>query len=137
MLVFFLLPDTMKKGVAAVKRDVCSMFQPLKLLFFPPVIFPACATGIMFSCMYLTLFLLPLELSRQYQLSEIELGLCFLPFGVCLCLGTVVGGKLADVLYRKLGNGARLIPGLFCLILVNVGLGLFAVFARSNFWLCK
>ncbi len=46
----------------------------------------------------------------MYGLSELEIGLAYVPFGVGACLGTVVGGRMADYCAAHYGAGGRLIP---------------------------
>ncbi len=53
---------------------------------------------------------LQIEIEAVYGLSELEIGLAYVPFGVGACLGTVVGGRMADYCAAHYGAGGRLIP---------------------------
>lgn len=118
---FFFLPDTLDRSGP---KKSASPLQVLKIFFHPPITIISLLNASTFSIMFLFLFIFPvrisfragigvhyaltlactpfqIQLDKVYGLSELAIGLAYLPFGLGTCLGTVVGGSAADYCYAK------------------------------------
>lgn len=47
---------------------------------------------------------LPSLFPQYYGLNELQVGLCFLPFGISSALGAVINGKLLDINYKRIAR---------------------------------
>mmetsp|Transcript_16898 Transcript_16898/g.46249 ORF Transcript_16898/g.46249 Transcript_16898/m.46249 type:complete len:121 (-) Transcript_16898:652-1014(-) len=77
--------------------------------------------GLSFAVMFTTLTVSPIFLAKPpYSLNASEIGLIYIPIGICMLAGSFFGGTLSDASYARLGKGGRchdgrltwLLPGL-------------------------
>jgi len=76
-------------------------WQPLLYLKDPLVLYVAWISAISVSILYVTIIVLPNELATYYGLNQLQIGLCYLPFGVGAMIGSNVGGKVTQIFYLK------------------------------------
>jgi hypothetical protein len=74
--------------------------------------------GITFACMFTSLTLLPIYLSQPpYELSAGIVGVTFLPVGIAMLIGALVGGSLSDwsgMKYSHVADGKMVVCLLVC-----------------------
>ncbi|CAF4440240.1 unnamed protein product, partial [Didymodactylos carnosus] len=79
-----------------------------------------------FATFFMSLIAFPDQLSsKPYNLNEAIIGFCYIPSGIGLLIGCVLGGSLADRAGRYYSGKipeSRLIPASFCAFFVPVGL---------------
>lgn len=133
--VILFLPETLNPN--GPKRSP-NPFIPLTLLLHPRVGPLALLNGFIFSAMYGMIYEFPIVLEKEYDFDASQIGLAYIPFGVLLIVGSLLGGKPADIASKKRGRGGRLIPtiigasiaavaiaGFGWTIELNLGVGLF------------
>lgn len=129
---FCFLPETLNPS--GPKRSI-NPLNSLKLLLLPPIAIVAVMSCCIFCNMFLLLFLLPFQMFHIYGLTETQIGLTYLPFGLGALAGTIVGGRAADYAYSKRGTGGRLITPLFSGVGCSVGVFGFAITMEHDlFW---
>ncbi|MCJ1294364.1 hypothetical protein MMC34_005922 [Xylographa carneopallida] len=62
--------------------------------------------GLVYTAFYAVLTTLPLLFAQIYHLSTLQVGLCFLPFGLGCSLASLATGPLIDRNYRRVARGA-------------------------------
>eukprot|EP00005_Dracoamoeba_jomungandri_P000338 CAMPEP_0174257280 /NCGR_PEP_ID=MMETSP0439-20130205/6444_1 /TAXON_ID=0 /ORGANISM="Stereomyxa ramosa, Strain Chinc5" /LENGTH=247 /DNA_ID=CAMNT_0015340303 /DNA_START=74 /DNA_END=814 /DNA_ORIENTATION=+ len=92
--VIIFLPETLNKS--GPKRSL-NPLVPLAFLLDPAILAIVFVSASIFGAMYLTIFVFPLQLDELYGLSELEIGMAYIPFGVGASLGTLTGGRAADL----------------------------------------
>ncbi|EED24402.1 MFS transporter, putative [Talaromyces stipitatus ATCC 10500] len=60
--------------------------------------------AIMFFGMMIMMTSLPSLFPEYYGLDELQVGLCFLPFGISTAIGAVINGKFLDLNYKRLAR---------------------------------
>lgn len=75
-----------------------------------------------FASMFVSLTLLPSRLAAPpYSLSPTLIGVCYLPSGIGMMLGSVLGGKASDRSADEAYASRRLVPALVGSLLLPVG----------------
>eukprot|EP00292_Cryptomonas_paramecium_P003204 CAMPEP_0113691974 /NCGR_PEP_ID=MMETSP0038_2-20120614/18799_1 /TAXON_ID=2898 /ORGANISM="Cryptomonas paramecium" /LENGTH=621 /DNA_ID=CAMNT_0000613779 /DNA_START=48 /DNA_END=1910 /DNA_ORIENTATION=- /assembly_acc=CAM_ASM_000170 len=89
--------------------------------------------GLSFAVMFTTLTVSPIFLAKPpYSLNASEIGLTYIPIGICMLAGSFFGGTLSDASYARLGKGGRchdgrltwLLPVIWIMAAAAVGFGL-------------
>jgi len=97
-----------------IKPVLMMPWEPLKYIFDKELAPFYCVTSISFMNMFTSLILLPIYLAKSpYNYNALVVGISFLPVGVCMLVGSVVGGIISDVsykLYIKSTYGRMLLP---------------------------
>jgi len=99
------------------KPDECPRpWAPLAFLKYWRITFLILALSIGFGGFFALNINFSIILSEIYQFSPAMIGVCYLPFGAGLMIGTVIGGRTADRMRRKGGTAEhRLVPSLLFL----------------------
>jgi predicted MFS family arabinose efflux permease len=127
---FFFLPDTLNRSGPKKSANPIQVFKlffhppitiiafinasTFSIMFLIMFIFPVCPTStrvlclrVRVLCCVLLAYVHPhnlwaqIQLEKIYGLSEIGIGLSYLPMGIGNCLGTVAGGRAADHGFAK------------------------------------
>lgn len=98
-------------------------WQPLLYLRDPMVAYCAWFSGVAVSVLYVTVIILPTELGNYYGLTQLYIGLCYLPFGVGALVGSSVGGKVTEYFFKKyiVVPESQLVGSLIGTLLIAVG----------------
>ncbi len=96
------LPETLVRGRAPGSR--ANPLQPLGHLRSRPVALWALLGALMFGTMYAIITMLPGYLDDGYGLEPYQIGLAMIPFGLGSMTGTILGGRAADRVGRKLAS---------------------------------
>jgi multidrug resistance protein len=131
-MAFFFLPDTLNRSGP---KKSANPIQVFKLFFHPPITTIAFINASTFSIMFLIMFIFPIQLEKIYGLSEIGIGLSYLPMGIGNCLGTVAGGRAADHGFAKKGTAGRLIPVVVASLLTTIFTVAIGWFLNRNLWI--
>lgn len=131
VMIFFFLPETLNKS--GPKRSA-NPLHTLKFFLDPPLLIVFGLAGAVGGCMLFSLFIFPIEMKALYQLDESEIGIAYVPFGLGTMLGTILGGKAADLCYQYKGLGGRLIPSSLGALGMIVALEMFAWTIEAMFW---
>ncbi|ELR13182.1 transporter, major facilitator subfamily protein [Acanthamoeba castellanii str. Neff] len=131
-MAFFFLPDTLNRSGP---KKSANPIQVFKLFFHPPITIIAFINASTFSIMFLIMFIFPIQLEKIYGLSEIGIGLSYLPMGIGNCLGTVAGGRAADHGFAKKGTAGRLIPVVVASLLTTIFTVAIGWFLNRNLWI--
>jgi len=113
-----------------IKPVLMMPWEPLKYILDKELAPFYCVTSTTFMNMFTSLILLPIYLAKSpYNYNTLVVGISFLPVGICMLIGSVIGGILSDVsykLYIKSTYGRMLLP--LCLSFINclgcIGFGL-------------
>jgi len=106
-------------------------FSPLLYLINSKIIPYACVLAFGSLATNCSVVLLSTDMSKPpYSYQENIVGLLYIPLGVAHFLGSVVGGKLADVVAVKCFQVAkilegRMVPGLICTVIAVIGLTIY------------
>ena len=107
---------------------VVDIFLPLIFLFDTEILPYVLTTSLHFMCMFTSLVILPVYLVLSpYNLDQGFVGLCFLPVGFSMLIGSLIGGIMADksaMRYPNCPEGRMFIP-LYAQLLSGVGTILF------------
>ncbi|ELR17551.1 transporter, major facilitator family protein [Acanthamoeba castellanii str. Neff] len=133
VVIFFFLPETLNKS--GPKRSA-NPIHTLKFFLHPPLLVLFVLGGAVGGCMLLILFIFPIQMNNLYGLNDFEIGLAYVPFGLGTVLGTLLGGKAADLCFRYKGLGGRLVPALLGALGMIAALMVFAWTIEWTFWLC-
>jgi MFS family permease len=103
-----------------------SPFHPLAFLVEKDLAPFVAVGGTCFASMFVALTSFPLALAQPpYALNEATIGICYLPIGVSLMLGSQIGGRLSDKFVARAGPGApacvRLVPSLAGALFLPLG----------------
>lgn len=80
-----------------------AIVRPINMLIrLPMIMLLSVYMGFLFGSMYLFITNFPLVFERQYGFSSGATGLTYLGLGIGCLLGLPIGGKISDVLYKKL-----------------------------------
>lgn len=75
-------------------------WEPLFILFRPANLTTTFTGMAIFAAMFVALAELPTILAEQYGFAPDIIGVCYLPIGVGLMVGSIIGGKMADISAR-------------------------------------
>ncbi|KAK8861358.1 hypothetical protein IAR55_002177 [Kwoniella newhampshirensis] len=129
-----------------IERPPRKPYEPLSaltVLFIPEILLVFLWASLVYLEFYATLTVFSTALKDTYKLSEIKIGLCYLPSGVGTILAALINGRQIDYMYRKeerrVGGGFREKPDEFniewarlsCLIPFTL---LFLISATAQGW---
>eukprot|EP01089_Gocevia_fonbrunei_P013548 TRINITY_DN3490_c0_g1_i1.p1 TRINITY_DN3490_c0_g1~~TRINITY_DN3490_c0_g1_i1.p1 ORF type:complete len:442 (+),score=77.01 TRINITY_DN3490_c0_g1_i1:46-1371(+) len=134
VLIYFLLPETLDLETANKKPLMLNPFKPLLHITTAPLFIVATAIGFIFGSMFAVTFTYSLMLDEDYDLSESEIGLAYLPFGFGLLAGTFIGGRCADYGYRYSGGGGRLLPTILGTLIFIGGMAAYGFSVHIELW---
>lgn len=126
-LVYFLLPETLPKE--KFSKALPRPWRTLRFLKELRTLSVALYFAIVFSVMYAVIIVFPTKAEDEFGLSEFEIGMSYIPFGIGTLVGVVFGGRYADYLGNTIGIEGRLfaavtgmlmyIPSIFGYAIVN------------------
>ncbi|KAI9799457.1 MAG: hypothetical protein M1833_003979 [Piccolia ochrophora] len=61
-------------------------------------------SSIIYTAFYTIIVSLPSQFKQIYNFNELQLGLCFIPFGAGCCLASILVGKLMDRNYKRIAD---------------------------------
>jgi predicted MFS family arabinose efflux permease len=128
--ILFMLPETLDPN--GPKRSP-NPFIPLAMLRHPRIGSLSLLNGFIFSAMYAMIYEFPIVLEKEYDLNASEIGLSYIPFGVLLITGSLLGGKPSDKAAKKWGRGGRLVPTVAGSAMASVGIMGFGWTINSSF----
>jgi predicted MFS family arabinose efflux permease len=112
VISLFGIKETLDK-VPGQKLHCINPFSPLQYLKYFRITLLISCISIGFAGFFAINISFPIILNDIYQQPSITVGLCYLPFGVGLVMGAVIGGRSSDRIRKKGGTPEhRLLPSL-------------------------
>jgi MFS family permease len=87
--------------------QVPDVTQPFTYLLQKDVIIALVYNAIHYATYYCYMTSTPTQFELIYGMSEIQVGLCFLPSGIGCIIGSFIGGRLLDHDFKKVGKQAN------------------------------
>ncbi|KAH7593804.1 Major facilitator superfamily (MFS) profile [Nakaseomyces glabratus] len=78
-----------------------SVWTYLRIMTFPPVILTSIANALLFCTYYSISVTLSHFLATEYSYSNLKIGACYVCPGVCMLLGSQIGGHLSDSMRKS------------------------------------
>lgn len=89
-------PDLLQKRITKYQP-----WKPLKLIFRINVFYILLPSSILFAIWTISQTSLSVHLSEDYHYSTLHVGICFFAPGSATVVGTLVSGKILDIIYKK------------------------------------
>jgi predicted MFS family arabinose efflux permease len=138
-LIYFFLPETLPKQEGSSRRTLASQIRfwnPLNYLLDRSVAAITFGSSVVFSTIYLVSTLQPPLLKESYpSITTQQIGYCGMVIGIGTSIGTVAGGRLADLGFQFYGRGGRLLVPYIVMICLGVSLIAYGFLITRHFWL--
>jgi len=110
-MVLFLVPETLPYFVfektlsKKLEKNIKNSFpkpifleswKRLTFLAIPNLLIITLASGFDLCSLYKLIIILPIELADFWNLDQLIIGICYLPFGVGAMIGSIIGGRVTD-----------------------------------------